>query len=70
MLNLYAVKVSHASEPRNFEMIEVRAYSAQRAELLANESFPGCIAVAERIADAMQGAPTISPYFRPRTRPH
>ena len=53
MLNLYAVTVWHSSGPRHFELIEVRAYSAQRAELLANESFPGCIAVAERIADAI-----------------
>ena len=42
MLKLYAVKVWHKSEPRHFETIEVRTYTAQRAEHLATESYPGC----------------------------
>jgi hypothetical protein len=42
MLKLYAVTVWHTSEPRHFETIEVRTYSANRAEHLATESYPGC----------------------------
>jgi hypothetical protein len=42
MLNLYAVKVSRLEEPRNHEKIEVRTYTARRAELLALETYPGC----------------------------
>jgi hypothetical protein len=42
MLNLYVVKVWHTSEPRYFETVEVRTYTAQRAEHLATESYPGC----------------------------
>jgi hypothetical protein len=51
MLNLYSVKVWHLSGPRHFETIEVRTYTARRAEDLASESFPGCLAAAERIFD-------------------
>jgi hypothetical protein len=43
MLNLYAVKVWHSSGPRHFETIEVRTYTARRAENLASESYPGCM---------------------------
>lgn len=50
MLNLYAVTVWHASAPRHAEMIEVRTYTARRAEHLASESFPGCSAAAELLA--------------------
>jgi len=46
MLNLYAVKVWHSREPRRFETIEVRTYTARRAEELATESYPGCKAAA------------------------
>ena len=46
MLNLYAVKVWHSCEPRHFETIEVRTYTAGRAEDLATESYPGCKAAA------------------------
>jgi hypothetical protein len=49
MLNLYAVKVWHSSEPRHAETIEVRTYTARRAEHLASESYPGCEASAEPI---------------------
>ena len=49
MLNLYAVKVWHSSEPRHAEMIEVRTYTARRAEHLASESYPGCEASAQPI---------------------
>lgn len=49
MLNLYAVTVWHASAPRHAEMIEVRTYTARRAEHLASESFPGCIASAQQV---------------------
>jgi hypothetical protein len=44
MLNLYAVKVWRPSEPKYFETIEVRTYTARRAQDLATESFPGCTA--------------------------
>ena len=70
MLNLYAVKVWHSSGPRHFETIEVRTYTVRRAEELANESFPGCMAVAERIFDWIECKPPNSPYFLPATRPH
>jgi hypothetical protein len=70
MLNLYAVKVWHTSEPRHFEMIEVRAYSAQRAEHLASESFPGCMASAKPIFELMESNAPRSPYFRPAARTH
>ncbi len=68
MLNLYAVKVWHSSEPRHFETIEVRTYTARRAENLANESFPGCMAAAERISDVIERNSASSPYFRPLAR--
>ena len=48
MLKLYAVRVWHTSEPRHLETIEVRTYTAQRAEHLASESYPGCNAYAAR----------------------
>jgi hypothetical protein len=69
MLNLYAVKVWHSSGPRHFETIEVRTYTARRAENLASESYPGCTATAERISDLMECNPPSSEYFRPPTRP-
>ena len=68
MLNLYAVKVWHSSGPRHFETIEVRTYTARRAEDLANESFPGCLAAAQRIFDLMQCNAPSSRFFRPNTR--
>jgi hypothetical protein len=68
MLNLYAVKVWHSSGPRHFEMIEVRTYTARRAEHLASESFPGCVAAAERIAELIQYNQPGTPYFRPSRR--
>lgn len=67
MLNLYAVKVWHSSEPHHFERIEVRTYSSYRAEQLARESFPGCLARAEAAGAAMETAP---PYFQPAARAH
>ena len=70
MLNLYAVKVWHSTGPRFFETIEVRTYSARRAEDLASESFPGCIAAAERISELIQYNPPRAPYFRPPIRAH
>jgi len=54
MLNLYAVTVWHSSEPQQFETVEVRTYSARRAEHLASESFPGCRTIAEPIYDLME----------------
>lgn len=42
MLKLYAVKVSRVSQPRNHETIEIRTYSAHRAQDLALETYPGC----------------------------
>jgi hypothetical protein len=68
MLNLYAVKVWHASGPRHFETIEVRTYTARRAEHLASESFPCCIAAAVRVRDSVRHTATPSPYFRPSRR--
>ena len=59
MLNLYAVTVWHSSAPRDIETIEVRTYSAARAEHLASESFPGCSASAERLdSEASRGHPS------------
>lgn len=49
MLNLYAVKVWYASQPTRCETIEVRTYAPKRAELLARESFPGCMARATTV---------------------
>jgi hypothetical protein len=44
MLNVYVVEVWHASQPACCETIEVRTHSAKRAQYLARESFPGCMA--------------------------
>jgi len=44
MLKFYAVKVWRTSEPRNYETIWVRTYTARRAQDLAIESYPGCSA--------------------------
>ena len=44
MLKLYAVSVWRTREPRNYETIEVRTYTARRAQDLAIESYPGCAA--------------------------
>jgi hypothetical protein len=63
MLNLYAVTVWHSSAPRHFETIEVRTYTARRAEDLASESFPGCMAVAKPIFDWIERKPSSSPFF-------
>jgi hypothetical protein len=52
MLNLYAVTVWHSSEPRHAEAIWVRTYTARRAEQLARESFPGCMAIAQPVGNA------------------
>jgi hypothetical protein len=46
MLSLFAVKVWRPSEPQYFETIEIRTYTARRAQNLATESFPGCTACA------------------------
>ena len=42
MLKLYDVKVWRTGEPHNFEYVEVRTYTARRAQLLALETYPGC----------------------------
>ena len=42
MLKLYAVQVWRMNEPRNYENIEVRTFTARRAQDLAIESYPGC----------------------------
>jgi hypothetical protein len=69
MLNLYAVTVWHSSEPQQFETVQVRTYSARRAEHLASESFPGCRTIAEPIYDLIERAalPTAR-YFRSTAR--
>jgi hypothetical protein len=59
MLNLYAVTVWHSSAPRHLQMIEVRTYTARRAEHLANESFPGCRAFAEPTFEAIDRMPDL-----------
>jgi hypothetical protein len=42
MLKLYAVKVWRTSEPRDYETIWVRTFTARRAQQLVIESYPGC----------------------------
>jgi hypothetical protein len=69
MLNLYAVTVWHSSEPNHLQTIEIRTYSARRAEELASETFPCCRAVAEQINDLIERLPTL-PYLRPPARAH
>ncbi len=69
MLNLYAVKVWHSSEPRHAETIEVRTYTARRAEHLASESFPGCSASAKPVRNLIEPPPG-SPHLRQPTRAH
>jgi hypothetical protein len=51
MLNLYTVKVWHPSAPRYSETINVRTYTIDRAEYLATESYPGCMATARPLVD-------------------
>ena len=51
MLNLYAVKVWHPSAPRYGDTISIRTYTVDRAEYLATESYPGCIATARLPVD-------------------
>ena len=70
MLNLYAVTVWHSSEPRRFATIEIRTYSARRAEHLASESFPGCRAIAEPVYDLIERNLPTAPYFRSASRAH
>ena len=65
MLNLYAVTVWHLSGPRHYETIEVRTYTASRAQHLARESFPGCRAIAEPIYDLIELSLPI-PYLLPK----
>lgn len=65
MLNLYSVTIWHSSGPRDVETIEVRTYTARRAEDLASESFPGCRAAAEPLdigapSRGQVGPPTMS----------
>jgi hypothetical protein len=67
MLNLYAVKVWHSSEPHHAETIEVRTYTSRRAEHLARESFPGCSARAEATPGMFE---TVPPYFERSVRAH
>jgi hypothetical protein len=70
MLNLYAVTIWHSSEPRRFATIEVRTYSARRAEHLASESFPGCRAIAEQVDDLIERNLPAAPYFRSTAPAH
>jgi len=57
MLNLYAVKVWHPSAPRYGETINVRTYTIDRAECLATENFPGCIATARPLVGSSRAQP-------------
>jgi hypothetical protein len=57
MLNLYAVTIWHSYAPRNFETIEVRTSSAERAEELAAESFPYCDAHAKLVDAGVRPSP-------------
>ena len=68
MLNLYAVTVWHSNTPRNVETIEVRTYSAKRAEHLASESFPGCRALAKPVGELTEAS--TPPYSRWPERAH
>jgi hypothetical protein len=43
-LKLYSVEVSRLTIPRNHETIQVRTYSARRAQELMLETYPDCIA--------------------------
>ena len=43
-LKLYAVEVSCASKPRTHETIQVRTYTARRAQQLMLETYPDCSA--------------------------
>ena len=52
MLKLYAVEVRRAGEFPDRETIQVRTYSARRAELLVLETFPGCTARAHGVFTA------------------
>jgi hypothetical protein len=49
LLKLFAVKVWRVSEPRKYETIWVRTYTARRAQHLAIESYPGCSANTLRV---------------------
>ena len=41
-LKLYAVEVACASKPRTHETIQVRTYTARRAQQLMLETYPDC----------------------------
>jgi hypothetical protein len=44
MLKLYAVAVSSITKPRTHQTIQVRTYSARRAQQLMLETYPECSA--------------------------
>jgi hypothetical protein len=64
MLNLYAVKVWHPSAPCYGETINIWTYTIDRAEYLAAESYPGCRAAAQPLADLAKLNPRPPGYFR------
>ena len=44
-LKLYSVEVSRVTSPRTHETIQVRTYSARRAQQLMLETYPDCSAL-------------------------
>jgi len=64
MLNHYAVKVWHPSAPRYGEIINIRTYTIDRAENLAAESYPGCMAAAQPLVDLADLSPGPADYLR------
>jgi hypothetical protein len=64
MLNLYAVKVWHPSAPRFGETITIWPYNIDRAEYLAAESYPGCLAMAQPLAGLAELGRRPAAYFR------
>jgi hypothetical protein len=70
MLNLYAVKVWHPSAPRYGETINIRTYTIDRAEHLAAESYPGCMAAAQPLVDLAELSHRLAAYLRGTARAH
>ena len=70
MLNLYAVTVWHPSAPRYGETINIWTYTIDRAEHLAAESYPGCMAAAQPLLDFAELSPGAADDFRGTGRAH
>jgi hypothetical protein len=70
MLNLYAVKVWHPSAPGYGETINIRTYTIDRAEHLAAESYPGCVATAQPLLALVELSPRPEACFGRSARAH